>query len=73
MIATLFNNPITLNSDSELWLLLPLCAAVGLVYKTIRVEHISELLKEFLLLMVYMAFGLVSLCTLLWVIHTFWP
>lgn len=73
MIAALFYNPITLSSDSELWLLLPLCAAVGLVYKTIRVEHLSHLLKEFLLLMLYMAFGLVALCTLLWVIHTYWP
>jgi len=73
VIATLFYNPITLNSNSELWLLLPLCAAVGLAYKAIRVEHLSQLLKEFLLLLVYMGFGLVALCTLLWVIYTYWP
>lgn len=73
MIATLFYNPITLGSNSELWLLLPLCAVVGLVYKTIRVEHLSHLPKEFLQILLYMAFGLVTLCTGLWVIHTFWP
>jgi len=73
VIAALFYNPITLSFNSELWLLLPLCAAVGLVYKTIRVEHFSQLLKEFLLLLAEMAFGLVALCTLLWVIYTYWP
>ena len=73
MIATLFYNPITLSFESELWLLLPLCAAVGLVYKTIRVESITHLFKEFVLLLLYMAFGLVVLCTLLWMIDTYWP
>ena len=73
MIATLFYNPITLSFESELWLLLPLCAAVGLVYKTIRVDHISHLLKGLLVLWLSMALGLFALCTLLWMIDTYWP
>lgn len=73
MIATLFYNPITISFELELWLLLPLCAAVGLVYKTIRVDHISHLLKSFLVLLLSMALGLIALCTLLWAIDTYWP
>ena len=73
MIAAFFHNPITMSSNSELLLLLPLCAAVGLIYKTIRVEYLSQLPREYVKLLAYMAFGLVALCVLLWAIHTYWP
>lgn len=63
MIAALFYNPITLGWNMEMWLVLPLCAAVGLVYKAVRVEHISELPWEYLKLLIYMACGLFTLCT----------
>jgi len=73
VIAALFYNPITVSFNSELWLLLPLCAAVGLIYKAIRVEYLSQLLIEYVKLLAYMAFGLVALCVLLWATHTYWP
>ena len=73
MIAALFYNPVTVSFHSELLLLLPLCAAVGLIYKTIRVERLSQLPREYVKLLAYMAFGLVALCLLLWVTHTYWP
>ena len=73
MIASLFYNPVTINSGLELWLVLPLCAVVGLVYKAVRVENLRSLPMEFLRLMVYMAVGLTTLCLVLWLIHTYWP
>ena len=73
MIATLFYNPITVSFNSELLMLLPLCAAVGLIYKTIRVERLSQLPIEYVKLLAYMAFGLVALCAILWAVHTYWP
>jgi len=73
VIAALFYNPVTVSFHSELLLLLPLCAAVGLIYKTIRVERLNQLIREYIKLLAYMAFGLVALCVLLWVTHTYWP
>jgi hypothetical protein len=70
---TLFYNPITLSSGNELWLLLPLCAAVGIIYKTIRASHLRVLAREILFLMVYMVVGLVALCVGLWAIQEYWP
>ena len=69
---TLFYNPITLSFNSELWLLLPLCAAVGIVYKTIRVETLTHLAREIVFVMAYMIAGLVALSVILWLIHEFW-
>ena len=74
MIAwRLFYNPITLSFYHELWLLLPLCAAVGIVYKTIRVTHLGHLARQVLFLMAYMLAGLVILAVALWLIHEYWP
>lgn len=73
MISALFYNPVMVSFHSELLLLLPLCAAVGLVYKAVRVERLSQLPLEYVKLLAYMAFGLAALCVLLWVIHTYWP
>jgi hypothetical protein len=73
VIATLFYNPITVSFNSELLMLLPLCAAVGLIYKTIRVEYLSQLPREYVKLLAYMAFGLVALSVLLWATYTYWP
>ena len=73
MIAALFTHPLTVSFAAELWLVLPLCAAVGLAYKAIRVERLASLPREFLRLMGFMAMGLVLLCLVLWTIHTYWP
>lgn len=73
MIAALFYSPMTISFAMELWLVLPLCAAVGLTYKAIRVERLSSLPRELIRLAVFMAAGLVLLCLALWAIHTYWP
>jgi hypothetical protein len=73
VIALLFYNPMTLSFDGELWLLLPLCAAVGVIYKTIRIHHLRRLPWEILYLTAYMFSGLVVLSVVLWLIQEYWP
>lgn len=74
MIAwTIFTNPLTLSFNSELMFLLPLCAAVAIIYKTIRVDDLRYLAREIVSLVAYMVAGLVVLCIGLWLIHTYWP
>ena len=74
MIAwTLFKHPMTLHFDSLLWLLIPLCAAVAIVYKTVRTQNIRRLHLEILYLMAYMIGGLVILGIILWAAHQYWP
>jgi hypothetical protein len=68
-----FYNPITLSFTSELWLLFPLCFAVGLVYKAIRIDDLRRLPREMLFLMAYMVLGLAALCVALWLIQEYWP
>lgn len=74
MIAwTLFYNPIPFRSGSLLWLLLPLCATVAVVYKTVRTQDVRRLPVEILSLLGYMTAGLVALGAVLWVIQAYWP
>ena len=69
----LFVNPMPLHSDMVLWLLLPLCVSVAVVYKTVRTQDIRRLWHEILFLVIYMVAGLSALGLALWVIHTYWP
>ncbi len=71
MIAwVLFYNPAPLDSNGwTLWLLLPLCMSVAIVYKTIRVEDVRRLPVAIVLLMGYILAGLVALSAALWVIQ----
>lgn len=74
MIAlALFTKPMTLHFYSLLWLLMPLCAVVALVYKTLRTQDLSRLPMEVARLVVYMAGGLAVLGAGLWLLHTYWP
>ena len=56
----LFVSPIQMGQDS-LWLILPLLAAVAVVYKTIRVRNLRRLPLQVLGLWAYMLVGLVIL------------
>jgi hypothetical protein len=69
----IFTNPLTLSVNSGLMFLLPLCAAVAIIYKTIRVDDLRYLAREIVSLVAYMVAGLVVLCIGLWLIHTYWP
>ncbi len=73
MMAAIFVNPIVIPIEYQLWLLLPLCAAVATVYKTIRVTNVRRVHIEILSLLAYMVAGLVALGVALWAVHTYWP
>jgi len=73
MIAKLFTHPIILPFHTILWLVLPLCASVAVVYKTIRVNNIRRMPMEAGVLLVYMAVGLGALGLGLWAVHAYWP
>lgn len=73
MTATLFVHPMTIETSKVLYLMLPLLAAVALVYKAIRVQDIRRLPREVLVLMVYMIFGVVALGVGLWLVQEYWP
>ncbi len=69
MPATLFVNPMELPTGALLWLLLPLCAAVGIVYKTVRIDNLRRLPVSIGVLVVLMIVGLVALGVGLWLIQ----
>jgi len=71
--TTLFYNPIHLSDTAQLWLALPLCAAVAIVYKTIRLKDLHRLWLEIAVLVGYMIAGLVALGVSLWLIQEYWP
>ncbi len=61
MIAWQFLQPVQMSWDVALWLVLPLCAVVAVVYKTIRVHHLRQLPLQILGLWGYILFGLIFL------------
>ena len=74
ILAALFKNPMQLPSDGTLvWLILPLCASVAIIYKTLRTDSLRRLWLEILMLLTYMVAGLVVLGAGLWLIQEYWP
>ena len=73
MIAELFVHPYVLSFDTILWMVIPLCASVAIVYKTIRVRSLRQLPRQAGTLIVLMLGGLCALAVSLWAIHTYWP
>ncbi|MDY6914417.1 MAG: hypothetical protein SVT52_08180 [Planctomycetota bacterium] len=75
MIAwKIFYNPMNLPvGGAMLWLLLPLCVSVAVVYKTVRTKKLSRLPLEILALLGYMCAGLLTLGAVLWIIREYWP
>ncbi len=69
MMATLFWHPMTLDSSSTIWLLIPLCISVAITYKTIRIQRLSQLPMQILQLVIYMLGGLALLGGALWAIQ----
>ncbi|KPK84681.1 MAG: hypothetical protein AMJ81_05010 [Phycisphaerae bacterium SM23_33] len=67
MIGTLFVNPIEMGRD-HIWLVLPLCAVVALVYKTVRVARLKDLPLQVLGLWAYMLAGLIILGVVLYLL-----
>lgn len=73
MVAMLFTNPLVIPSSLQMWLLLPLCAVVALIYKTVRTHHVRRLAIETLLAFLYMIGGIAALSAVLWVLTEYWP
>ena len=73
-LAAWFEHPMQLPADDRLvWLILPLCVAVAVVYKTIRVKSLRRLPWEIALLVGYMVAGLAVLAAGLWLVQEYWP
>ncbi len=73
ILGTIFIHPVVLPYHSLLWLLLPLCFGVAVIYKTIRIGDLRRLPKEILALSAYMLFGLAALGAGLCLIMSYWP
>jgi len=73
MMAQLFVHPQILPFDMILWLVLPLCASVAVIYKTIRVHDLRQLPVQAGILIILMLAGLFTLGVGLWAIHEYWP
>ena len=70
---TLFYYPRMLSFNSQIWLLLPMCAAVTLVYKTVRTQSLRRLPQEALAAFAYVLGGLAVLGAALWLLQEYWP
>lgn len=75
MIAwALFYNPMPLEANGwTLWLVLPICASVAIIYKTVRLNTLKRLPQEIIYLIIYMTLGLIVLGGGLWVFHKVIP
>ena len=74
MIAwQLFYHPVLLPFDSLVWLVLPLCASVSIIYKTLRTDSLRALPVQILGLFAYMVVGLAALGIGLWLLQEYWP
>ena len=69
----LFRNPVTLSFYSQIWLMLPLCASVAVVYKAVRTQDLRRLPLEILGAFLYILAGLGALGAALWLILAYWP
>lgn len=67
----IFTNPMELSPNAALALVLPLCAAVGLVYKTIRVRYLRQLPLAVLWLWVMVVMGLAALGVVFYLLVTY--
>lgn len=72
-MTAMFTTPMLLHFDSLLWPLVPLCASVAIVYKTIRTRELRRLPLQIVALLAYMGGGLTILGTALWLLHEYWP
>ena len=63
----IFKHPIQMGVN-HIWLVLPLCMVLAVVYKTIRVKHLRQLPLQILGLWAYIFVGLVSLAVAFWLL-----
>lgn len=71
-MMALFYYPMNLPSNVVLWLVLPLCASVAIVYKAIRVSEVRRLPRAAAVLFLYIVLGLGALGGALYLILQYW-
>ncbi|HOF18680.1 MAG TPA: hypothetical protein PK082_07200 [Phycisphaerae bacterium] len=72
MIAwQMFLNPMTLPSGLVLYLVIPLCVSVAVVYKTVRAQSLRRLWIEIPFAVAYMLAGLAALAVALFLIQEY--
>jgi hypothetical protein len=69
MLAMLFVHPMEISTTTALWLVLPLCLCVTVVYKTVRTHNLQQLPRQIAVLMAYITGGLVVLAVGLWLVQ----
>ena len=72
-MLALFTHPVRLSTLQAMWLLLPLCVSVALVYKTIRAGRPGRIPREAGVLILYIFGGLMLLGAGLWAVQRYWP
>ena len=61
LIATIFVHPVSFPWAMVPWFAIPLCVAVGVVYKTLTVENLSALPWAIVKFAIYTILGLVAI------------
>jgi hypothetical protein len=65
----LWTQPMHLSSATVVYLVLPLCLAVAIAYKTIRAQQLRRLPLEIVITVAYVGTGLLALAVGLWLIQ----
>ena len=73
MAWTIFTHPMFIGFHQQIWLLLPICVSVAIVYKTIRTEDLRRLPRQIGVAFAQMVGGLIALSVVLWALQEFWP
>jgi len=72
ILAAIFTTPLLTSSITAMWMVIPLCLSVSIVYRTIRTEDIRKLPVQIPKLALYIIIAFAVLCAALLLIqHTF--
>lgn len=71
IMAALFDRPIPGIWNAWPWLILPLCASVALVYKSMHIEDMRRVPLEALQTMLWIAAGMTGVAAALWLVVEF--
>jgi hypothetical protein len=72
-LSDLFYHSQILSSRTMLWMLVPLCLVVSIIYKTIRINELRRLWWQILYMFGYIVCGLAAMGIAAWLIVTYWP
>ncbi|MDY7011080.1 MAG: hypothetical protein SVV80_10070 [Planctomycetota bacterium] len=63
----IFKHPVQMGGN-HIWLVIPLCMVLAVVYKTIRVHSLRQLFMQILSLWAYIFVGLAVLAVAFWIL-----